>query len=327
MSVDTWHFSTVLTLVVLASVLIYRCPVTLWLKIPWAYFLIYAITLGSLQTMGVTNAYQLGVRANALKIACLLILLPLFYANFDRSTAKQRLSNFVLTSMMVILTLDAIYLLFGGWGIFQGDTQDALVLAIFVPLFLKRKYLRFAFPVWIAAILYVKGLASYIVLALQLVILGTIFKKYLLYLPIAYIAYVIHHDSALSGKRWSVVWGEHLNWWAQNANPWIGTGPGSFEWISTLGPFVQRRMWLHSDWLQFLFEYGLFGLILSLVVYSFVGVQLWKRGAARMFSVWICLGVGMLVYSPMQFLPIQVLAGFFVVIALNTRKPNEKWYF
>jgi len=68
--------------------------------------------------------------------------------------------------------------------------------------------------------------------------------------------------------RWDI-WSLYLNWWSDNANHISGTGFGSF---SSFGPGIQLAtkfqrshgglyLWLHSDWLQILFELGYLGLI------------------------------------------------------------------
>jgi O-antigen ligase len=62
-------------------------------------------------------------------------------------------------------------------------------------------------------------------------------------------------------------------WWFDNANPWTGTGTGTFFW---LGPTAQMAhgpvgaegyfTYMHSDWLQILWEQGIPGLVLAFAI-------------------------------------------------------------
>ena len=72
------------------------------------------------------------------------------------------------------------------------------------------------------------------------------------------------HDLFDSNGRMTV-WKLAFPFWWKTANPFLGIGLGSFwhvgPWL-TLHRFWQPFLWLHSDWLQVLFESGILGLAL-----------------------------------------------------------------
>lgn len=194
--------------------------------------------------------------------------------------------------LTLLLILDGAWITAGGPGIFQGDTQDTLVMAVLLPYILRDWSLPALFCV--TAQVTSPALGAAIVMYVQLLFY---FRSWSLLLlsPV-----VLLHPHILHTKRLEM-WGQYMSWWRSHGGI-LGTGPGSFEWISALLP--EKRMWLHNDWLQFIFEQGYIGFTLAVLFYLIIAIRL-KFRDDRAFAVWICLGLSMLVYSPIQFFIVQ----------------------
>lgn len=69
------------------------------------------------------------------------------------------------------------------------------------------------------------------------------------------------------------LWRRSMIYWMDQINPWIGSGPGSYF---LYGPKIQMLqgntpdklfVWMHNDWLQVLFEYGIIGFVLISILF------------------------------------------------------------
>lgn len=110
-------------------------------------------------------------------------------------------------------------------------------------------------------------------------------------------------------------WSIQFQWWAENANAWLGAGSGTFMLI---GPNVQAMaepprpesfLFLHSDWLQVVFEQGIVGLVLVVALFA---QMLWRsRGSPRVFAA--VLGYGAWAWANM---PLRYALGALVGVLL-----------
>ena len=215
----------------------------------------------------------------------------------DRVAARERTRtnrDFALSALDRAITfgllLDSLWLLAGGPGVFVGNSQDTLVMALFLPLMWAHwRYLAVA-PV--LAIVAVPGIAAKGLLVLHLI-----------YLSWWTLPVIIYYAFTLKISRWHER-GEfiapYVRWWAAYANSWIGTGPGSFEWL-TATQGLGSRMWLHNDWLQIGFEFGLVGLVIFAIAYYHLARKSQDPG------FFFLLAVAMAAYSPLQFWQVQYL--------------------
>ncbi len=317
---DVWHFSTwigVCSVVILVCWDIKGSPLLKW---PYLYALLYSCSVSFSLFQTAVDPLTLAIKLGAAKVFGTLVLFGWYFS--DHSYVSTRSKYYLKLGILLMFTLDAIWLLFGGDGIMVGYTQDSLMMAVLIPMFLQNKYFRFAIPILLAYIIYSKGAAAYVVVAFQIVM----FRWYTVkswwvrtvdYIIFAGVALYLSRSSFLQnhdiwGKRWNTVWRGHLLWWGKNANGITGTGPGSFEWIATTirVDAAGAKMWLHSDWLQILFEYGLIGLGLAVVAYAYVGRRLTNRPCSLV--TWLSLGIAMLVYSPLQFWYVQFLVAYLI---------------
>jgi hypothetical protein len=193
-------------------------------------------------------------------------------------------------------------------GLFIGTTQSTLVAAIFFPLLVNDKYLRWASPLVFASIIYTQGLASYGALLVHafFYLFTTRFSNLALGVPLAGLAAITFYfprEQFFAGSRINDIWAPAFRFWYAKANWWVGTGPLSYEWISPM--LGTPRMWMHSDWLQIFFETGAVGLTCAVLIFVYA---LWElRYFPILLGVLVSLALGMTVYSPMQFFVVWVL--------------------
>jgi O-antigen ligase len=119
-------------------------------------------------------------------------------------------------------------------------------------------------------------------------------------------------------------WPMFFKSWTSQANPLIGWGPGSFPYFGPNSQLQNNFMvevrektihgtwwqWAHNDWLQVLLEFGVIGLILSLIVYF----SLLKKSFGRpaFFGGVVAFGVTMIANYPMHIAQGALLAWFLV---------------
>ncbi len=321
-SFDTWHLSTLIGLTICVIAIAWSRPLPLALKIPWLYFLTASVWWGFYFPIRPMTFIHVALMLSSLKAFATLIILWHFVYTPER--IQIGFKKFIFLAF----TLNAIWLMFKGYGIFVGNTHDTAVLAIFLPLVFKDRHFKWVIPIHFAAILYIEGTASYAILVIHALILtAMLLDRWWQYIPIwsAVTGFVCYCavNPRLTGSRWNVVWREHMVPWYEQANAMIGFGPGSFEWISvtlkdhTEGP----KMWMHSDGLQVLFEYGIIGFILFITAYLYIGWQLRRRAYA--LSTWVALGFGLSLYSPLQFWWVQVLVAMMIRTALSKERQTE----
>jgi hypothetical protein len=108
----------------------------------------------------------------------------------------------------------------------------------------------------------------------------------------------------------SVAWSIAFKFFKEHVNPWLGEGLGSFYYI---GPWLTKSLnvrfiWLHSDWMQILFETGVVGLVLSLGVFT----TAMCRAKGQIFISLALYGAWMIANFPLHN-PISALLGVFLL--------------
>lgn len=110
----------------------------------------------------------------------------------------------------------------------------------------------------------------------------------------------------------TTVWRLSMDFWKAHMNHWLGAGLGTYYY---LGPYITLKemhegyIWLHSDWLQMIFECGFIGLAFMVIFY---GSLLWRvRQRNGLFASLIGVGVwGMAnfpLHNPISALLVAVL--------------------
>lgn len=119
----------------------------------------------------------------------------------------------------------------------------------------------------------------------------------------------------VNGSRYQA-WPLFLHFWHDTFPWWLGSGFGTFKlWGPTTQLWYHWQegkfwLWAHNDWLQILFELGVPGLILALVL----AFQLLRRtwNAPSIFAALVALGVVMLGNYPLHLAPFCLFIWFLV---------------
>jgi len=122
-----------------------------------------------------------------------------------------------------------------------------------------------------------------------------------------------------------IVWQKGLEWWWNNAPHWFGMGTGTcIQFLS----YVQKvtganngwnYMWFHNDWLQVLFEQGVFGLMAFSVL--FITCVYNSRKNKKIFGAVLAFGVCAVGNYPAR-LPVHAYVGFCLAYLAMT---EERW--
>lgn len=311
---DVWHFQLLVGVFLFTLIAVVRMRGPWQLKFPFVFFLAYSVLFGVWLSSEPLTPEDFVLKMLSLKTFAVLILLWLVMRE------RHLLTTLVIFRVIfTALVLDCFWLWLGGAGLFEGNTQDTLVMAILLPLMLGDRFYRWATPILIYTIVVTRGGASYLVLAAHMLIWSWhYFKprdKFIIFVGIAGLLYGLVSGDVINGDRFEKVWSDHLLYWADQKKVVWGFGPGSYEWVSykLRAQVGFEQYWLHSDWLQFAFEVGLIGLLLALMAYGYAALKL--RRNLPYFATWLGLGIGMTFYSPIQFFSVQIIAAFLLAEA------------
>jgi O-antigen ligase len=123
------------------------------------------------------------------------------------------------------------------------------------------------------------------------------------------------------------VWFASLSWWRKHANPWMGTGLGTYY---VLGPSLQRAylpdqnghlLWMHNDWLQILFELGWVGLALLVLMGVWAIARAVRNGRLWLASSLAAYAVVAAGNFPMH-VPTLALLGILLVVCAFRSSPS-----
>lgn len=119
------------------------------------------------------------------------------------------------------------------------------------------------------------------------------------------------------------MWATYFDYFsASGKSIWLGFGPGTFEMV---GPTIRipikgqadyATAWMHNDWLQILWEYGLVVFLFSLAFYIYVLVRSYHT--RHLFCMIVGYGACMCFYSPLHFMLSQLLALALVIESFTT---------
>lgn len=154
-------------------------------------------------------------------------------------------------------------------------------------------------------------------------------------------AVIIYLSAAyfLSGKpllQTSMRWDAYklfMGWWWTHANRWLGTGPSTFPNFSPGIQYVNHFQitndggfiwgWMHSDWLQCLFEYGIIGFVLIAAMFLDVAYRLWKKDDARVFALWLGLGASAVFDYPLRYFLTAFLMAVPILAAYTSKRETH----
>lgn len=124
------------------------------------------------------------------------------------------------------------------------------------------------------------------------------------------------------------VWEISFNYWRQAVDTYIGAGTGTFavygptlqviEAIKNKVAGVDGFFWAHNDWYQILFENGLVGIILALMVFS---QAVWRiRYRPMIFSMLLTFGALAFIQMPLRHIIFTVFGAWLLLESLKA--PN-----
>lgn len=151
-------------------------------------------------------------------------------------------------------------------------------------------------------------------------------KGMLLAMGSAVLGFILQRDELFNSSGRFNIWTMAMKYWAENVNPFLGSGLGTFQ---MLGPAIQISdaikkgqtdatlsgfFWMHNDWLQILFESGIFGFLIAGLVY---GIAL-KKAKETTFQVLIIFGAMALIQMPLRHIIFTCFGAYILVDALGT---------
>jgi hypothetical protein len=316
MSIGPWQFSTFAGVLILFLVMPhFRIREYSW-KLLFIYLGVLCIYGGFFDPEGPHTSVQLALQATSLRFLVAMVALVSFF-----KVAEENVKNFVKDFFLAVLVADALFILVGGPGIMIGTTLDTLVMAIFLPLWFEGRR-TWCLPMVLGAIFKTVGMASFVALFIHSFLWTWNNRRGLaMFVTGGLLALLVLIPRFTVAERLMPrirdAWSPTFAHWVHHGNFFVGFGPWSFQWLAVSEKIGSWPMlWVHNDWLQILFELGAIGLSLSLIAYA---RTLWLvRADARAFSIMVCLGFGMFVYSPLQYFVVQYL--MFYVVLRSTNK-------
>ncbi len=337
MFVDIWRTHQLIGL--LACAILFCFLVSQTLGKSYALALLYSLASAIWIFQNPKEAWpglQAQIDGSSANAAVVLLLISAVVAYFR----EDDVWNFFKWCYWIVL-LNCLSVIAIGHGIFNAGSMDTAVAALFVPAAIQsRRGFQFRrYQGWLPAVvllgaiaanrgatafamLFVMGLVQFfyskrkgLVLAFCAVVLAG-------GISVMLFRHVHTDDRALwnwtSGRIQN--WQEMFAWWGPHANHYLGTGTGTYVWISPAITLNSRHdfifLWMHNEYLQALFEQGFIGLSLFLLV----GVSALVKSASNqwLFTTFAGLSVFCLTQYPFRFFLTQ-----FVIVCL-VRLAQEK---
>lgn len=252
---------------------------------------------------------------------------PAWQAALDSASASSLLTLILITVVIqtgslerwkaffkLIALINSVWILINPWGIFENASMSGCFNVCLAPLFDSPLLFLFAN---LAAVL--TGRSQPIALAVFSVLFWAFQKRGRGIVPLALFALpFLHLDS--NGRAYA--WGTAYQFWMEQKHYLFGLGLGSY---SVFGPELTRNYpwgrftFLHSDWMQIVFEQGIVGFV-TLILLFFYLLHSLKRDFP-LFSSLLCFGAFGIANMPLRY-PLTALFGAYLVRA--TFEKTEK---
>ena len=283
----------------------------------WFYTLTYCLYLVEYPKLhfGLANtAYQASAGATFISV----LLLGWFAVNHPR---------IIKSALPYILLIECLLLSFGGDGLMSARSFDLAFLALCVPI------AGLGLAIWsVVLILINHGATAQLILIAQLFAVALKYKRFRPYfltgvIVLVTVAYLHSYGAYFDG-------GERLHKWRQMLSIWkssgsyvlFGVGPGTFTWQSMAAdnwvqPSYKYFLWMHSDWLQILFELGLVGFTLAVATFYRAVKLAWSK--PRLLAAVFGAAAFGLTYYPLHFALSAVVVGMIFSWALSKTKVSS----
>jgi len=246
--------------------------------------------LASMLTKGAAQAY------------CMTLAMPLVALFISRK---------VIDYLCYICVLNMIPVGVLGYGMFNVFSMDTTALAIAVIYLISKENIELASfqtlmaSLGLTSIVFLGGQTSFISLAVGIFFILTARLSTKKILSLGFVLFLmlslgLYLFPVLSLETRFLGWKSIMKWWASYGNVYWGMGPGSFEWLA---PFIKLStgevfVWMHNDFLQYLFEYGIVGAVLMVSVLARSTFKSWKT---YLFPTLATMYAGMFAYFPAHF--------------------------
>jgi hypothetical protein len=233
--------------------------------------------------------------------------------------APSRVFRYWRPLFHLVLVIQLAVMLWNRHGILGASTFDAAFMAALLPILPRLLWPVAGIGIWIGC----EGTALLVLVAQALAFLAFSGRKWIaggLAGSLAIIAFAFRDRLLEAGSGRVEHWTQFLRWWWEQDLVWFGAGLGTFQWLGPAIRDFENPVWtfLHSDWLQILFELGAVGLALALAfTWSLLRRCQSPKDAALLAGV-AALG---LTYFPLHYLPTQIFVAC-VVRHLLGGSPN-----
>jgi O-antigen ligase len=324
MTLDVWriHMFIGMVFVSLFFPLLFKDKIHKSFIALWIYGLMSAVWIGffpmTYKREFVTLELSTMAKQGALQSFVMMAIVPAVLLNAGKNLARY-------LSWISVLNLGLVLVF--NFGIFNVNTMDVTAMAI-GSIYLASQEDKTFFDKLMAVIGafgigYIKGSTGLICLFAGLIYLMSrkFSKKYIILGSVSgfiSLYFVLKYLNIKSFEYRIEGWKAVMGWWKGHAPVWFGMGPGSFEWLA---PFIkiptgEVYLWMHNDYLQFLFEYGYLGMILALLVLC---VAVYKSFSMYLFPAVMVSLLAMAGYFPGHFFLSQCLM---MLILFESLKPK-----
>lgn len=243
-----------------------------------------------------------------------------FYTMVNKINSEKLISILSWVSIVdCIIIIIHRYWMDAPYGLMLTSCMDAPMIAIMYPLVVSKRNWYIVSPIFISAVFITTSAVGIGALCVSVFIL--IYKKFdykYLILPIILFAIAIKFVPGIfnsSGRFPMYI--IQMKWWWDNINHAFGSGMGTFY---GLGPYVQMATnnmnggntftFLHSDWLQIIFEFGFVGIFLALSL--FITMLFRVRSNYVLLSAIVAYAASMCFCMPMLY-PITSIIGILLI--------------
>lgn len=219
-----------------------------------------------------------------------------------------------------VIAINCMVAAFTKGGLFHSNSMDASMGAVILPALLFRpasdNWVRISLGLAIGvviSILVIGGTTAFFAIGAGLAAMTFLHWRKNFLAALGALSFFVLICWFRTGKEFLNDWGRFqewqlfFDWWAQKANPLIGTGLGSFE---ILGPMIQNKqsglyLFMHNEYLQILFELGAIGFLLSAAVWVKALIKSFRE--PWLFACLTSASVVMLTQFPLRFFLSQLL--------------------
>lgn len=310
-----WQYAFIIIVSILIPLYTRRLPITY--RLMWIAGLLLSANFGF-------NPYltkQLGENypasdfvKHSLQTWIFLLVIPKLVLELSQKRIRQ-----VFFGLHLVMCIDAVRILTGSYmGFINGRTFDTTVMALLFP-FVPRKY-WWTLGLPLAAIVYSKGLTSYLILMVY--VAWYLKKRAVLLLPILvalhfWLPEFIKMKLLAGGSGRVRAWSNAMTTWYYKADIWFGTGLNTFRTLGLTIPIKKGSTYthyiMHNDFLQMVFEVGIVGGSIFLLFCGYVLYRL--KGFWRAYG--IAYGIAMLTYFPLHAIPTQLLGMWIIKKSLT----------